>query len=75
MPRGTDFSTLPVGTKTQSGTIQICPHCGRKGLQEPVNGKDFFTHAEVVEFDDKGGFTTKWDMCPKLSPQPLAKGR
>lgn len=66
--RVNDYTELEVGAKIDNGEIQTCPHCGKNGLAEEVNGKMFFTHFQAVGFDDVGLPEMKWEWCPQPSP-------
>jgi hypothetical protein len=60
-----DYTRLQIGEKIDNGEIQICPHCGKNGLAEQVNGKMFFTHFQAVGFNDSSGQPEmKWEWCP-----------
>ena len=61
----TDYTKLPIGTKVEDGTIQLCPHCGRHGVAEEVYGKTFFTHSYWRGYDQRDNPQMGWDMCPK----------
>jgi hypothetical protein len=61
-----DYTRLPIGTKIDNGEIQTCPHCGKLGLLEEVDGKKWFTHSQARGFNSKGSPQISWDMCPKL---------
>ena len=61
-----DYTTFPVGTNDGAGnTIEKCPHCGRNGLHEKVNGLDFYTHSQGAGIDERGNLDVGFDMCPK----------
>jgi hypothetical protein len=64
VPKFYDFSTIPVGTNTEWGVIAICPYCGRPGIHEKIENKEFFTHSIDFGIDDQGHQFIKWDMCP-----------
>jgi hypothetical protein len=63
--RVNDYTLLEVGAKIDNGEIQLCPHCGKKGLAEEVNGMMFFTHFQAVGFNDSGLPEMKWEWCPQ----------
>ncbi len=70
-----DYTKFPIGQKVDRGEIQICPHCGRRGVAETVNGMTFFTHSQWARINDKEPkYEIGWDMCPKsdvaLGPAP-----
>jgi hypothetical protein len=60
-----DYTLLQIGEKIENGEIQACPHCGKKGLAEEVNGKMFFTHFQAVGFNASGLPEMKWEWCPQ----------
>jgi hypothetical protein len=70
-----DFQSMPIGTVLETGEIQTCPHCGKPGLKEQVNGMDFYTHAmgwrpETIEIHH-----SILEMCPKPQPRPAHTGQ
>jgi hypothetical protein len=60
-----DYTKLAVGTKIAGKEIKNCPHCGRNGLFETTDGKDWYVHAEGVDANASEA-TTGWTMCPKI---------
>jgi hypothetical protein len=48
-----------------NGEIRECPHCGKSGLLEEVDGKNWYTHSQIVGFDSRGSPEMSWDMCPQ----------
>jgi uncharacterized protein (DUF983 family) len=43
-----DYTMLPVDTKIENGTIQVCPDCGQRGLMQEVYGKKWYTHCQIL---------------------------
>ena len=68
-PRLYVFTEIPIGTNTEWGVIAICPHCGRRGAQATIEGKEFFTHAINFGIDNQGLRFANWDSCPS-APKP-----
>jgi hypothetical protein len=62
---GKDYTYLPLGTKIDSGEIQVCPHCAKHGLLEVVNGNRWFTHSQSIEAVT---LRIQWTMCPRVMP-------
>ena len=60
-----DYQCLPLGTKLETGTVQLCPYCGNIGILEVVNEMAFCTHSLVKGYGDKQQPILLWDMCPK----------
>jgi hypothetical protein len=58
-----DYTQYSVGTMIRQGEIRECPHCGRRGLREEVQGNQVFTHITKVGFNN--GPTLEWDICPR----------
>jgi hypothetical protein len=50
-----DYTALPLGTKTKTGEIMVCPECGKHGLREISGNKEFFTHYQRTGWDVKTG--------------------
>lgn len=67
--RRTDFTKLPVGTKLDNGEVEACPHCGRAGMVEKVDGNTFYVHSEAVGINEERKIEIKWEMCPR-PPSP-----
>jgi len=61
-----DFTVQAVGTKLSTGTVQVCPHCGRNGLREETEGKIWFVHREGRGYNDIGAPMIYYDMCPRM---------
>lgn len=69
-----DYTSIPIGTEDGAGnSIERCPHCGRNGLHEIVNGLDFYTHSQGVGFDGSGKLDASFDMCPKSTAPATRK--
>lgn len=66
-PRFYDFTTIPVGTNTEWGVIAICPHCGRRGVREKIDGKWSFIHSINFGINDQDTRFAKWDLCSSKS--------
>jgi hypothetical protein len=60
-----DFSKLPVGTKIDRGTVQMCPHCKKFGLLEETGGIQWYTHSQWRGYDEDFNPVIGWDSCPK----------
>jgi hypothetical protein len=63
-----DFTKMPVGFKRDAGTVQTCTHCGKLGLREEIEGKEYFTHTETIGVNEEGRPVFKWDTCPPALP-------
>ena len=63
--RTVDYILLPLGTEVDYSEIQLCPHCGKRGLAEKVNGDTFYTHLQVLRFDENSRPDFRWEWCPK----------
>ena len=57
-----DYTAIAIGTKIGNGEIQTCPHCGRRGILEIVNGKNWYLHSQVI---DTNALRIAPDMCPQ----------
>jgi hypothetical protein len=66
MPSQNDYTSYPIGTRIEGveGEIQICPHCGKNGLANLVDGKMVYTHSQSYEFNEHQEFTFKVKSCP-----------
>jgi hypothetical protein len=71
--RITDYTRLPLGTKTDGGEVKTCTHCGKPGLAEEVDGKTYFTHVEAVGFNQQGSPEMRWDYCPPPKTAPESR--
>jgi hypothetical protein len=71
--RHESYTHLPIGMKIDNGEIRKCPHCGKSGLLEVVDGKKWYTHSQIVGFDSRGSPEMSWDMCPKQAVFPRLK--
>lgn len=60
-----DYTKLPLGAKIGEKEIKKCPHCGRNGLAEEIEGKTYYTHENVVKFEKNHEFSPDSDVCPK----------
>jgi len=60
-----DYSLLPVGTEIDDGKIGVCPHCGKRGLENNTNATIFYTHIQEWGFDAQGKPHLKWVWCPQ----------
>ena len=58
------YTNLPLGTKVERGEIQICPHCGRRGIAENDQGAIYYIHAESLGRNAQGNMEFKWESCP-----------
>jgi hypothetical protein len=63
MVRFRDFTKLPVGYSIFDSTTRECPRCGRTGLLEVTDGKNFYLHSETSGYADNGTPVVQWDMC------------
>lgn len=67
-----DYTTLPLGTSLDAGSVEKCPECGEPGLKEQVGGKTFYTHREWCGFTETGspdvGFV--WHSLDSKSSAP-----
>ena len=63
--RTRDYSRLPIRTKVENGEVRVCPHCGRAGLCEEVDGREYFVHSQTAGVNEQGGFVLTWESCPK----------
>jgi len=61
----TDYTNRIVGTKLNTGKIDICTYCGRVGLVKSINGKIFVTHFEGITPSEEGDAQIWDDECPK----------
>lgn len=69
-----DYHFLPVGHVLKEGEIKVCPHCGKPGLAEQVNGMDFYTHAMGWKAGPLDLQQSILEMCPKPLARPEPHG-
>lgn len=43
-----DYTILSVGMNTNKGEIQLCPICGKNGVEVKIGGEVFYTHAITI---------------------------
>src|SRR6266404_101394 len=64
----TDYTLLPIGTKSEEGEIQKCPYCGKHGYAQTISGKMYYTHSEsisqIVDADKSWKTEVKRESCP-----------
>ena len=60
-----DYSLLATGTQIDGGEIRLCPHCGKRGLENKVDGATYYTHLQEWGFDVSGKPQMSWIWCPK----------
>ena len=64
-----DFTSLPKGfVVPQEGRVDICPQCGRRGVEErPACGAPFFLHRQVLDVRGDGMLVEPLDRCALLA--------
>ena len=61
-----NYTKLPIGTKLDSGEIQVCTYCGKHGIAEKHDDKIIFVHGDVLD-ETSDTLTVEWVQCPPLS--------
>ena len=61
-----DYTKLAIGTRIDNGVIRLCPHCGRPGLLEEREGKQWYVHSEGADLTAVDAMRAAWEMCPKI---------
>ncbi|GEM_PF-3161382 len=69
-----DYTLRAIGEKLDNGEIQICPHCGRRGLRTEVEFNEWFTHKEGMSIEGGAKMQVEWEMCPKTLPKTKPQG-
>jgi len=62
-----DYTVLPVGMKTDKGEIQVCPICGKNGVEVKIGGEVFYTHANTITENAQGELEFGDETCPRLN--------
>ena len=57
-----NYTVIAIGTRIGNGEIQTCPHCGRLGILEIVNGKNWFIYSQTT---DAATLRLDDDLCPQ----------
>jgi len=58
-----DYTVLSVGVKTKTGEIQVCPICGKNGIEVKIGGEVFYTHAYTVTENAQGEIELGDETC------------
>ncbi len=63
-----DFTSLPNGfVVPQEGRVDVCPRCGRNGVEEhPACGGPFFLHRQAIDVRGDGMLVEPLDRCALL---------
>lgn len=77
MPKGKDYTVMPLGARIDDGEIKVCPECGRRGLavDDLDVHKTYYTHVQAISGTVVGGeaFTgLDWHMVEMGASTPPA---